>query len=506
MATVPMFAPTGEVGDVPKENVQAAVQKGFKLGQDMVAPDGVTHGTVPIDNVHAAIAKGFNLVGAAPAAPNPIGQASTQAQYDVQAAGPYTKPGAAEAGMGFGTPASETLSNAGQAVAKGANYAAPIMTGGASLPVQMAVQGAASGADTAVGGGSGKDIATSTAIGAAIPAVAEGAVAAGKAIAGSTSRLAANVRQTYPAAANLSDRAISGLEKIFSAAAPVGKNSGFRDNLYAAAGDLADISKKVALDEVRGGVINPDMRPAATVKAIDDHLSDMYKTIVEPQIATAPKAPVQIALSEDAANGLAHLVTGAGEANNRAAAATLQQTGKITLEDAYNLARSTNAELRTFERATAQGQSAAVATSKTTNGLKELDTALSQGIDQELEAQGKPGIKDFERRYAALSAIRDQIRDRVNSAELAHPGVLRTMTKNIGAALGGPKAVASASQAAVSDVRMGKTLEQGMNELRASGLSAPRPAPRMPAPFNLTPPPGQVPPPSQGTLPLTRNQ
>src|SRR5438445_4658756 len=68
--TVPMFSPDGQLGDVPHEGVNDAVQKCFTLGQDMVSPDGKP-GTIPMDKVHDAIKAGFQLHGAAPAAPSP---------------------------------------------------------------------------------------------------------------------------------------------------------------------------------------------------------------------------------------------------------------------------------------------------------------------------------------------------------------------------------------------------------------------------------------------------
>jgi len=59
-------------------------------------------------------------------------------------------------------------------MAQGLNYAAPVLTGGASLPVQALVQGGAAAADTALQGGTGKQAAISGAIGAAIPPAATG--------------------------------------------------------------------------------------------------------------------------------------------------------------------------------------------------------------------------------------------------------------------------------------------------------------------------------------------
>jgi|SRR5882672_10464338 len=89
-----------------------------------------------------------------------------------RAAGPYTQPGAAEAAMGAYGPV-QTLKDSGRMLASGANFAAPIMTGGASLPVQMATYGATGGAQAAAEGESPRHIIGATALNAAIPAVTE---------------------------------------------------------------------------------------------------------------------------------------------------------------------------------------------------------------------------------------------------------------------------------------------------------------------------------------------
>jgi hypothetical protein len=52
-----MIAPDGSSGEVPVENVQAAVNAGGKLGMRMTAPDGST-GVVPVDRAHDAVQAG----------------------------------------------------------------------------------------------------------------------------------------------------------------------------------------------------------------------------------------------------------------------------------------------------------------------------------------------------------------------------------------------------------------------------------------------------------------
>ncbi len=68
MTTMPMIATDGSIGDVPQENVSAAVKAGYKVGQDMLSPDGKT-GTIPLEKVHDAIKAGFQIKGANPQKP-----------------------------------------------------------------------------------------------------------------------------------------------------------------------------------------------------------------------------------------------------------------------------------------------------------------------------------------------------------------------------------------------------------------------------------------------------
>lgn len=61
MATVPMIAPDGSIGDVPAARAHEAANSGFKLGAELSTPDGSKTGVVPYDRVHEAIAAGFML-------------------------------------------------------------------------------------------------------------------------------------------------------------------------------------------------------------------------------------------------------------------------------------------------------------------------------------------------------------------------------------------------------------------------------------------------------------
>src|SRR4051812_16231478 len=76
---IPMISPTGKIGDVPQENVGAAVQAGFKIGAEMISPKGKL-GVIPIDQVVQASQAGFMLKPPGmPAAPQPKMQMSNVA-------------------------------------------------------------------------------------------------------------------------------------------------------------------------------------------------------------------------------------------------------------------------------------------------------------------------------------------------------------------------------------------------------------------------------------------
>jgi len=78
-------------------------------------------------------------------------------------------PGVPEEAMGWGRSIGQTLRDSAQAPAMGMATLAPIMTGGASLPVQALVTAASGAADTKLMGGSNKAAAISAGVGGALP-------------------------------------------------------------------------------------------------------------------------------------------------------------------------------------------------------------------------------------------------------------------------------------------------------------------------------------------------
>ncbi len=61
MATVPIFAPDGTLGDIPADQLMAAVKAGAKPGVHITAPDG-SAGVVPADRTADAVKAGAKLV------------------------------------------------------------------------------------------------------------------------------------------------------------------------------------------------------------------------------------------------------------------------------------------------------------------------------------------------------------------------------------------------------------------------------------------------------------
>jgi hypothetical protein len=55
--TIPIFSPTGELGDIPATQAQAALRAGGKPAVQFKAPDG-SLGFIPADRMQEAVAKG----------------------------------------------------------------------------------------------------------------------------------------------------------------------------------------------------------------------------------------------------------------------------------------------------------------------------------------------------------------------------------------------------------------------------------------------------------------
>jgi hypothetical protein len=273
-------------------------------------------------------------------------------------------------------------------------------------------------------------------------------------------------------AAKLPMSAVEGAEKVYRAAAPTGKNSGFRENVYQAAGDLAEIGRKLDLSEAQGGIVNPDLRVRATADAIREHMAEMYKNERAPQIQAIADKDITMHVSPDASEGLAYLKRAGGTDEIRMVAAKALEERVLTGAEADKLAMAANENLRGFERLTPAEKMQNQMTNRRLGSIKELDRTLGAKLDNALKEVGQPGIRGYERRYAALGEIERQLRDRMNAVELdVDKGkALRPIT----GILRGKAGIASASQAAVADVNIGRQLQQGLKQLGKSGINARR--------------------------------
>lgn len=276
-------------------------------------------------------------------------------------------------------------------------------------------------------------------------------------------------------AAKLPPRAVSGAEDFIRAAAPTGKNVGFRENVYVAAGDLAEIGHKVELAEVKGGIINPDMRMRATADAVRAHMQEMYATERAPQIQAIADRVIDMKVGRDAVEGLNYLKRSGGTAEIRDIATKALEARKLTGAELDQLAIVANENLRGFERLTAADKMQNSMTNRRLGSIKQLDREIGAKLDSALKDAGQPGIRSYERRYAALGEIEHQLNSRVNETELNQPGRIKGVIKPVvGALTSGKSGVASASQASVADVRIGHKLQTGLKKLKESGIKAQR--------------------------------
>lgn len=496
---VPMVAPDGTVGEVPSDRVVDGLKMGGKLGVEVEAPDG-TRGIIPRENIVKAIQMGGKVI-------HDSAQYTTKFEQDRN---PANQPGvlksaASELGsLAKGVP--QMLSNAMEAggpqgVANAAQMGAQIgqedsqrQQDNRSTPYRVAAAAVtpfgvnASGMEAAANVGNARGVigtalgdAAPVAIGEAIkaPAVQERIGSFAKSVKPITPLADSRVGNVMPLeAGKLPPSAVSGAEDIFRAAAPTGMNKGFRGNVYAAVGDLADIGRKIDLAESKGGIINPDLRVRATVDAIRDHLDEMYKTERAPQIQRNADAPVKVAGNADAQRGLEYLESTAGQEQIRnlatKALGTLDEKGNrvgggtLTAAEADTLAQAANQNLKSFERMTPEGKTQASITNPKIGGLKALDQELGRNLNEVLTDNGENGLRDYERRFAALSAVRDQLESRMNAVELER----QSLGKYSKVITGGKSAIASASQAAVSSVNIGRTLQRGLRKLAQTELTS----------------------------------
>jgi hypothetical protein len=504
--TQPMLAPDGTSGEIPVERVNDAIKAGFRMGVNMIAPSGES-GTIPVEHAEKALKAGFKM-GSAPA-PQPKPTEAQQVQAGLP--GPakpenpmpdsYVNQIATDQmhlrSMQPGLPA------AGQdprVATAGSMLSAPFMAAEAPLEFGSSLVGsqvAKQGAKLAGAGERGQGVAEL--VGGLVGGLAPKGIKAGvNAISeGST---AAPIKAAMPEVADMPNKAVASGDKIFRAVAPTATDTGARANIHAASGDLAEIADRVGWDALKGG--KTDMRPRGVRDAINERMGQMYQTEVAPKIAGAGDAKVTFTGGND---GLEFLSRNAGDPEVRAAAGRmLAGKGTSNLADAYTVAKGANAELRQFERLTPDQQYTIRNQNPGINQIENLDQELSQNIAQAFKDRGLPGIQNFERRYAALASLRREITNRISGAELEDNSVTGKIVSGVRKIMGGKSGIASASQAALSDLGpggMGDNLEAGLKGLKASGVK-PILDPTPPAPKMGLTSPGSTPPAAQRPLPF----
>lgn len=279
------------------------------------------------------------------------------------------------------------------------------------------------------------------------------------------------------------------IEDVFRAGGPP-SDPGFRSNIEVAANDLGNAYKRTPIPaEAKGGIINPDMRIRSSVDAINNELRNIYETERAAQINQASQIGAQVPVKIDQAvlADVSKRLSRTLPINSPELAVVnklmQQPTAALPVTELDSLARAVNTMLRDFESMTPAERQAAGITRRMA-GLKELDRGLAASLNGKLNELGMPGLQDYERRYAAMSSIRDALQGKMNKAEAArwsmrlreffspsglHGGVTSNLT-----------------------VLPGRRIESGMREL--SKTSKPTPAiPAPPSPKGLLPaPPGEL--------------
>jgi hypothetical protein len=203
-----------------------------------------------------------------------------------------------------------------------------------------------------------------------------------------------------------------GVEKIFRSANPPGGDISFREHLATAAPDLAEIEREAPLGKAgkTGGIVKPDMRIRQTVDKIGDRLEKIWTEQRQPQIDRNAEAHTMTreqllgGLSEDEAKTIEKKLD-----------TTIPEN--INLQQADNLLKKVNARLRKSEGMTPEDKALAMELSPVLENINDMKESLHENIGRTLEDRGEQGIKEFNRRYGALSEVRDAIRNRMNPTE-----------------------------------------------------------------------------------------
>jgi len=212
-----------------------------------------------------------------------------------------------------------------------------------------------------------------------------------------------------------------GVQSLFRGLNPSSNMPELRGNIVEAADDLVNVYNKVDKDlaspEVKGGVLNEDLRLRKTHDALNDYMKEMYQSERKAQIDLGTQNNLRVTVQGDADK-----LQMVGRWLSRPRGLPLNSP---QLRAAQSLARN---PLQPIPIAEADALAKAVneldlksARERSLSGLldatSELDKGLKLGINEELKVINLPGISSYERRYAALAQIRDLLESGMTGAE-----------------------------------------------------------------------------------------
>jgi hypothetical protein len=304
------------------------------------------------------------------------------------------------------------------------------------------------------------------------------------------------------ATANLTDKtARLGTQDVFRAASPSADNPGFRERLSIAAPDLAEIQRRTPL-KTSGGLLNPDYRVREFTMNANNYLDDLWNNQRQPQIdrnANAVRSldPIKQSIADSVSDLDSENYPGAVQEIGRKIQAMPDYESLGQLSDRL---REVNAQRSAYRGMTPQEQAAANITAPKINAINAEYHALQDAISDELANRGEQGVQDFDRRYGAISEVRDTLQDQMNPAESTR---LLDQIK----AWVSPGGAAGIHQRIPMVASPGRTLESGLNRLARSTLTPPAATPPNPPQIaGLLPPPPPIlapPPDTSGPVPAT---
>jgi hypothetical protein len=290
------------------------------------------------------------------------------------------------------------------------------------------------------------------------------------------------------ATANLSDKSARlGTNDVFRAASPSSANPGFRERLSIAAPDLAEMQRRTPL-QTSGGILNPDFRIREFTTNANSYLDDLWNNQRQPQIdrnAAAVRSldPIKQSIIESVSDLDRENYPGAAQEVARKVNAMPDYESLGQLSDRL---REVNAQRSAYRGMTPQEQAAANITAPKIDAINAEYDSLQQAISDELTNRGEQGVQDFDKRYSALSGVRDELQSQQNPAETTR---LLDQIK----AWVSPTGAAGVHQRIPMVASPGRTLESGLKRLASSALAPPAAAAPNPPPIaGLLPPPPPI--------------